>query len=430
MTSKASSKPYAYYKLYSSDSMVLTGEGATGSPDLISPFKPDDEFNKLGNQSVGFALPNGGAVNPNARAVFTDLNAPILVPDQFGPITVGNTKYQTEYPILDPMAQGYPVSTMPPAPLIASEKPIAVEGFWLNNKPFGTGTANKAPGFTGSFPLTTISFNPLDPQRPTGNPAAMPVKWLYVLRDGTIVAPTSVDPNGLLKFTPQIDPSTGVSKGPKIDNPIVGRIAFWTDDETCKININTASEPTFWDTPLVSSSPEASQQITGVANYQPNTNEFQRYPGHPFSVALSPVLGRLFGVKPSAVSTAPYTLSPVNKTEIYKMIPRVSFGGSNSGTSPITGVNGAGSVPVTLDSDRLYSSVDELVFSASNGMTLTNPRPVPTTAVPNTALQRAKFFLTAYNRAPELNLFGQPRVCIWPIAQSTAPPASVPLTST
>ncbi len=38
---------------------------------------------------------------------------------------------------------------------------------------------------------------------------------------------------------------------PRADNPIVGRTAFWTDDESCKINVNTAADGAFWDTPHV-----------------------------------------------------------------------------------------------------------------------------------------------------------------------------------
>ena len=58
----------------------------------------------------------------------------------------------------------------------------------------------------------------------------MPVKWLYVLHDGKIVSPTTAT-NSTLAIP-------GVTK----DNPVTGRIAFWTDDETCKVNINTASK--------------------------------------------------------------------------------------------------------------------------------------------------------------------------------------------
>ena len=54
----------------------------------------------------------------------------------------------------------------------------------------------------------------------------MPVEWLYVLEDGTL---------GTLDEDNQFSPADKVSE----TNDIVGRIAFWTDDESCKININT-----------------------------------------------------------------------------------------------------------------------------------------------------------------------------------------------
>ncbi len=46
----------------------------------------------------------------------------------------------------------------------------------------------------------------------------MPVAWLYELQDGTL----------------------GPASSGSATNPIVARIAFWTDDDSCKIDINTA----------------------------------------------------------------------------------------------------------------------------------------------------------------------------------------------
>ncbi len=34
-------------------------------------------------------------------------------------------------------------------------------------------------------------------------------------------------------------------------------------------------------------------------------------------------------------------------------------------------------------------------------------------------LSRGRFFLTANSRAPDVNLFNKPRVCIWPVSSST-----------
>ncbi len=41
---------------------------------------------------------------------------------------------------------------------------------------------------------------------------------------------------------------TGKGDGKKAENPVVGRTGFWVDDESVKLNINTASEGVAWDT--------------------------------------------------------------------------------------------------------------------------------------------------------------------------------------
>lgn len=73
--------------------------------------------------------------------------------------------------------------------------------------------------------------------------------------------------------------------GASATNQIIGRVAFWADDETCKVNINTASKGTFMDT---------SRTYTlgdwNLAQNQPLQKEYQRYPGHPATTSLSAVL--------------------------------------------------------------------------------------------------------------------------------------------
>ena len=388
----ASPSPYAYFKLYSSDTMILSDLDQMKAYNL----KPDDEYSGA-NGLPPFALASG--VNPAGRAIYTDLNAPILTPDPQGTISVNGavTKYAAQYPIIDPTAEGY------------------VEGFTLKNNGI------KPPGYGGASP-PAAAYNPGG----APNPAPMPVKWLYILRDGTVMAPSSIDAQGVAKFKPVVVAGTsnggaGNSKVPEVTNPIVGRVAFWTDDETCKVNINTASEPTFWDTPLAASVPESYIAPTGstpggLGLYQPFTNEFQRYPGHPFTVALSPILGRAFNLIPQTTSYISNPIPNTVKTRIYQIAPRVMDSGSKEGSVAIPDSSSPFPPAATIDSDRLYASVDELAFAVSgNGFPATNPRPPADSAITNTVLQRAKFFLTAYNRAPELNLFGQPRISIWPI---------------
>lgn len=199
--------------------------------------------------------------------------------------------------------------------------------------------------------------------------AAMPVRWLYVLAEGQIVAPVAEDSD-----------TVKVSEASK-ENPIVGRIAFWTDDDTCKVNINTASEGTYWDAPRLQSPQEEK-----LAKYQPAQKEFQRYSGHPATTSLSAVFPDL------------------QPEDIYELTPRINDGGSMQGTAIATG-------PASLKSNRLYTAVDELIFQPDR-----NPNAV---GLDKSRLEQAKFFLTARSRAPETNLFNLPRVATWPIFKFT-----------
>ena len=208
----------------------------------------------------------------------------------------------------------------------------------------------------------------------------MPAKWLYVLKDGTLTAPTGYDSSKQAATWT----SGPAYKIPSATNPIVGRIAFWADDETCKININTASEPTPWDTPR-----SINIQDLNYGKYQPSQSEYPRFPGHPFSTALSPVFF------PNTV------LSSLQKQTIYDLVPRVTWGGSEAGTLSVKSLS-----TMSLDSDRLFASVDEFLFNPGRGFN---------GLVDAEALKRSRFFLTASSRAPEVNLFGQPRVSIWPL---------------
>jgi hypothetical protein len=209
-----------------------------------------------------------------------------------------------------------------------------------------------------------FSFSPL----PTGIARGeMPVEWLYVLKNGEIIAPdNSVEATG-----------TAIVAVASADNPIIGRIAFWTDDETCKVNINTASEGTFWDTPRVFTEYERK-----LGRYQPVKNEFQRYPGHPATVSLRTAL--------PAVANA------------YEISPRYVDGGSKGGTvSNIT-------TAITPKRNRLYASIDEILFDPDRELQ----------GITKADLSRSRFFLTANSRAPEVNLFNQPRIAMWPVHQN------------
>ncbi len=223
-----------------------------------------------------------------------------------------------------------------------------VDGFYLENTP-GATTSQKVP---------------------------MPVQWLYVLKNGATLAPSSG--NG------KVATFSG-SNIPTQTNPIIGRIAFWTDDETSKININTASDGVFWDTPRTEGATERS-----YATAQPATREYQRFPGLPATTSLRTVF------------------STLSSAQIYALVPRISDDGANPTGAPSPG-------GVRNDKDRLFASTDELLFKPTFDSNKRDYNPLT-----KADLQRAKFFITAYNRAPEVNLFNRPRVTIWPIHSSLA----------
>ena len=279
-------------------------------------------------------------------AMFTDLNDPV------------QTAAGMRYPILDPGARGQ------------------VQGFEI--EPFAPVTARQE--------------------------APMPVWWLYILEDGSFVAPTVASPSN----------SVTVS-GASTANPIVGRIAFWTDDETAKINVNTASGApwdfanttvttnwgstlttrtpgNFWDTPIVGST-----QDVNLAISQPWAGEYQRFPGHPATASLSAALPSL--------NTWP---------KIEQFSPRIAdqdslAGGSRRGSHVANLPNASAAQAVFRLPDpsaRLFATLDDAFYRTDR---LASPQ------LPSTELEQARFFMTATSRAPEVTPFNTPRVLNWPI---------------
>lgn len=250
----------------------------------------------------------------------------------------------------------------------------------LGRSPIMTGAAEgRVEGFSIDESHTAVSGKK--------NTAPMPVRWLYVLQDGRITVPSGGSA-GRADFT-------GSAIQPSGTNPIVGRVAFWTDDESCKVNLNTASEGTFWDTPRVFSTYEKEN----LANFQPAQKEFQRYAAHPATTSLSPVLGFWLPVTASYDSLKPY----------FAIAPRTKEGGSEGGTKIAT-------TPISFtgtDNKRLYASVDELEFDPDR-------QNLPDAGIPldADAVDQLRFFLTTSSRAPDVNLFNKPRVGIWPVHET------------
>jgi uncharacterized protein (TIGR02600 family) len=201
----------------------------------------------------------------------------------------------------------------------------------------------------------------------SGHGVEMPVKWLYQLQDGTLGA---------------------ASNGTKA-NPIVGRIAFWTDDDTCKININTAGCGSPWNTPRANSTDDVAWSTT-----QPALGEFSRYPGHAAMTSLLPAFGLAGNPTPQG---------------LLGFTPRYAWGGSEFGAK-----NTTPGETVPPKTDRLYASVDEWYFgtgSTSGGQRAANP-------ITPAQLEQDRFVLTAHSVAPETTLLGEPRVAIWPVSDA------------
>lgn len=209
----------------------------------------------------------------------------------------------------------------------------------------------------------------------------MPVEWLYVLKDGSF---GSLDAQNNFVGTARATAT----------NPIVGRIAFWTDDESTKVNINTASEPTPWVMPTFFYDEDAN-----FARYQPVAGEFQRYPGHPATTALGPIL------------YPGQTLTIAQKESIYDLIPKVGPGGSRAGTRSYSNPDVAAVAMSIHRKERLYASLDELLLGENR-----LPNQLGNTPLDPKNIQRAGFFLTAHSRAPEANPFGLPKIAAWPVS--------------
>lgn len=269
----------------------------------------------------------------------------------------------------------------------------------------------------------------------SGVAAPMPVKWLYVLEDGQMVAPAGSGNNVTIP-------------GATANNGVVGRVAFWTDDETSKVNVNTASEGEYWDWPK-----SGSRDDLQFAGNPPVKGEFQRVAGHPSMTSLSAVLPELLTEDPDPTKTRWLSSFRTQAQALYGLTPRISWGGSLGGTYPVPNYAdnyappsasvAARPVPVPLDTDRLYVSSDDFWFrpDRSANLAFTNLAPVADGGGDDQmkrikSFQRRLFFLTANSRAPETTLFETPRVSLWPITwpwlssyfvrRSISSPASVP----
>lgn len=375
------------HKLYSSSQMVITSSNEA------------DIFNSS-NQ-----VPSDWGSSQNA-ARYVDLNEPVVRP---GLATGTMALY---FPIIDPRAAYN--GTDP----TSGRTMVAVEGF---------NYTKVTPAITGAG--GTVTYNEVVTPADAGNDPTklrlpMPVEWIYVLRDGTTGALDSSN-----KFI-----SADGSTTPSAANPIIGRVAFWTDDESCKVNVNTASEPTFFAPPYF-----YHQRDSKWANFPGTAGEFQRYPGHPATVALSTVLAP--GVDLDVYAPrANITNITQTKDAIYTLMPKIATGGSTSGTKPFVldafsssnGEVGTASSGDTVQArkERLFATVDEMLFADgvndsnynynSNIGRVATSIPLPGQGsrylFDHDTLERSRFFLTANSRSPEFSIHGLPRISMWPVA--------------
>ena len=368
-TWKQDGTPYKSFRLYSSGNITVSNQA-----DLVT------DTTELTNWKSG---------NTSYNALWCDLNAP-----------ASNAAGGLTYPIVTPPSDtrsgsnatdsSYGVSTDDPATTTQE----GVQGFSITS----------SPGYTAG----TAS--------PTNNPAPMPVKWLYVLQDGSFVSPTGTATNVTVAGATQT-------------NPIIGRVAYWTDDETCKVNINTASEGVYWDKPYgwnrEDSGLSGSPGTLGYSLSVPVQDEFQRLPGHPAFTSLSAVFGGSgwlprpdIGFSSTGSNgAAAYTGGTYtdNILPYYNLSPRIGDGGTQGGTRAVLDLATAGN-KVTLDSDRLYASSDEFLYSPTLGG---GNRTTNNLNLPADQIRKSGFFVTATSKAPETTLFEQPRISLWPIQQST-----------
>lgn len=334
------------YKLYSAQEMVVSAAGVTDGVTL----------------NLESDVPPSWDAQPG---VYADLNEPAL--DDAGNLL---------FPVVDPRAMDmaaptYPGSTTPEG--FAYDSKLAVSKSAVNGV--------KVPGSAASS------------QR-----LPMPVRWIYILQDGSLGVMSAA-------ASPKFVPFSG-QKAVSASNPIVGRLAFWTDDESGKVNINTASEGMFWDTPRCVTSRELE-----FARNPPVRNEVQRFGGHPATTCLSTIF------YPGELLRPTDPASVTRLQNLYDVTPRVN---ANAGLLL------SNNSPVVFDTDRLYASADELLLddpsdTTSKPLAFTSRTVQGLLAGDAARLKKLRFLLTAESRSPETTAAGLPRVSVWPVSYRTEP---------
>lgn len=252
-----------------------------------------------------------------------------------------------------------------------------------------TGDSGGAEGFSYAAAINGVVPPDAKGGSHDGQRLPMPVRWRYVLKNGR--TGTLDDQN---RFVGETSPTE--------NNPIVGRVAYWTDDLSCRINVNTAAEGAYWDVPRADTVEER-----GYAQHQPARNEYQRQPGHPATVCLSSVLnpGQRYYLPGTSGDLA--ALSLAEAEQLWRLAPGVGTGGSRGGTQRIS----ENATPLAAEPAdyHVYQSLDDVLES--------NPTLPPAVAQ---RVRQGGFLLATNSNAPETSLFGFPRIAMWPVPAAEA----------
>ena len=357
------------YKLYSSDKMLITA------------INPDSSAGTNASMALLGDIEND--IDPRWDEypdMFTDLNRPVrsslAEKDSDSPAQI---KHRLIYPIADPSRYNGQDSAV----------------------------MENTEGFSyGEHSLSSRAINGVDNK---AGQLAMPVRWIYLLEDGT---------TGTLDKEGKFAPLTKDGSEPTKENPIVSRLAWWTDDESCKINVNTASVPVPWDTPRTTSSEDL-----WYAQHQPVSGECQHYPGHPAQTDLSAVFFPGYRYVPDAavfpVGEAMKILPDSYAQLLWNICPFITETGGSAGGK--TKVNILSAAPVPLDNDdHLYATFEELYFKTKRAEKNLN-RARDTVARDDQSgrllerLEASQFFLTTRSNSPEITNWGTPKVCMFPM---------------
>lgn len=375
------------FKLYSSQQMIVQGNYDPAASTQTEV--PTDWWDQ--------------SQHPNE---FVDLNQPVTLS-----FSSGN---ELVYPIVDPSARP---STIPTSSIDPTKPVDGVEGFSYGD-------------LTGGSPAVPVAQASVTGQTPNALP--MPVQWIYVT--------PGVTPDGSTTI-PQFLTASKTDPDSKYYKYATARIAFWADDETSKVNINTACGGVFYDTPMANTKED---QMLGRT--QPISQEYQRWPGHPSTTSIAPLFPQLRSITDShLLSRAAGTLTPIiSPSEASSGFPNftptdtgVYPSGSDGGTlyAWVTAQVNMGAAAnyhdpnmggmVFLDRDRLYADADEMLYNSTfnspvqaraqrNFSTALSTLPPPNGLTVPQQINQLHFFMTTNNKSPETNLFNRPRVSLWP----------------